>query len=694
MRIIRPILWIKQFKRRFAGAAQQFRPHRQPFAITFMTVLLSLLVANLFTQIAIQEDWALFIVIIVTILGLITLWIQRKSRISRHFKNAILGTLVSLGCVFFCIIFLYSASKGNWLEAANILLAALAALWVLFHDLVTDSTGVDETTRESHILRYSRKAIVYIFISVAILAGLSAIAAAGTRPKLKVAISLPLSSSSDIRNSLPLYRAYRQACANQAKHGCGNLKSAGKGYDIELVLLDDSRIAAGEDCTQKDSCELRVIPTKQLNEIIDTTPDETRLYQKVEAFLEHQKKTQTFQGFMNTPNIVAVLGPFNSGVAIREIPALSQLSIPLISASATADCLTNPKFAAGDCSTGKLGDKGYFFRTITTDSIRNKLFAQYLSDAYGGSSGLSSDEVVFFEQSGPRANFFAHSFTQTFIDGLREAQGVGKEYFVQPKVILASDNMTVEEIQARVCHLPQPPKVVVYSGTGELNSTIYKALNCAALRDKPLAYAGAGSAERFLDNDIVREAHRIYTIHGAIITNEATAQSVLPDKTSSAKEYAAQSYDTATLTLQAVISATDALIQDEDPWNIRALTFNRVNLPRLLTLSAAGLHLPGTDIRMPLVIPLGVNHDVAKTLSGPLRQAIAIKVSQTNTIQDKHRPRVSLTGTYSFNDDGDADGAAGATIKLFCHNGWQKVTDSITYPSPYYNPRATACLGD
>ena len=65
-----------------------------------------------------------------------------------------------------------------------------------------------------------------------------------------------------------------------------------------------------------------------------------------------------FKKFIKDPQIAAIIGPFNSGVAIKEIPETNARSIPLISPATTADCLTIVDKKTQDCDANKLGAAG------------------------------------------------------------------------------------------------------------------------------------------------------------------------------------------------------------------------------------------------------------------------------------------------------------------------------------------------
>jgi ABC-type branched-subunit amino acid transport system substrate-binding protein len=94
------------------------------------------------------------------------------------------------------------------------------------------------------------------------------------------------------------------------------------------------------------------------------------------------------------PNPIAIVGPYNSGVAQSEISIAAKNHLLLLSPSNTAPCLTRPDYSTSDCSFEQIHPKG-FSNTYAclpgTDIDRGYLSANFL---------VSASDSTNLEQSG------------------------------------------------------------------------------------------------------------------------------------------------------------------------------------------------------------------------------------------------------------------------------------------------------
>jgi branched-chain amino acid transport system substrate-binding protein len=84
---------------------------------------------------------------------------------------------------------------------------------------------------------------------------------------------------------------------------------------------------------------------------------------------------QNVKTFIADPSVLAMIGPFNSNVAVAEIPLTNDAGLVQISASTTNDALTRPPNAAKLRSTHP--ETNAFFRVCTVDSRQGAAGAQF-----------------------------------------------------------------------------------------------------------------------------------------------------------------------------------------------------------------------------------------------------------------------------------------------------------------------------
>jgi branched-chain amino acid transport system substrate-binding protein len=90
------------------------------------------------------------------------------------------------------------------------------------------------------------------------------------------------------------------------------------------------------------------------------------------------KGEQNVRIMTRQPQVLAIIGPYNSQVAQREIPVSNQAGLVMISPSNTVDCLT----AANPC-TGPRSMVNSYFRIAATDSAQGSAAAFFASKKLG-----------------------------------------------------------------------------------------------------------------------------------------------------------------------------------------------------------------------------------------------------------------------------------------------------------------------
>jgi branched-chain amino acid transport system substrate-binding protein len=116
-----------------------------------------------------------------------------------------------------------------------------------------------------------------------------------------------------------------------------NAKGGVAGYSIEAVVLDDGTVTAGQ-------------------------------YDPAQAAVNARK-------MVSDPNVVAAVGPQNSGCGKAMAPILSQGDLATITPSSTNPDITDPKFAGQFDPSGR----PIYFRVVTTDAYQGPDMANYMA---------------------------------------------------------------------------------------------------------------------------------------------------------------------------------------------------------------------------------------------------------------------------------------------------------------------------
>jgi hypothetical protein len=272
------------------------------------------------------------------------------------------------------------------------------------------------------------------------------------RPVVRIGVSLPFRT--DASDALPMYDAIKKAFRTFGP-GVRNVDDRTleiHGQGIELVPFDDSTIG-DTDCRGPRSCHIAFLSSDD----------------------RHLGPGKPFSRLTNDPQVAAVIGPFNSGVAVSEIPATNADHIPLVSPSNAADCLTNPRYADGSCDARRWEDSAYF-RVATPDSVPQKALADYLWSAWKEQHPATTPRVVVFKESGPRAEPFSDGGAQRFSEAWLQHAGV-----VAPAVYPLAVASTDDDLRASLSRLTFVPDIVVYAGTRDVGARLYRELAPAGL---------------------------------------------------------------------------------------------------------------------------------------------------------------------------------------------------------------------
>ena len=334
--------------------------------------------------------------------------------------------LVALAVIgMFCLGLL--AIANNWKGLSAIAFYLVSAIGLPAVIVAAFPQAVD------HVRRITRAALVAI-VMIALVFASTFLYALAQQPIYIIGVSLPFSREGSMTVALKMYMAmldrFEEKGATFDDETQTRMTLGGKKF--EIMPFDDSRVG-DEDCTERDSCRVFAYDARVDSNLLNKEVLRSRLAANpdVEAMGSDVKKAfhvgRYFSGIVADPHVVGIIGPYNSGVALREIPAANRANVPLISPANTADCLTDPAFAAGDCDAEKLSEDSYF-RVATRDSLRQKILADYLWEKWHDCTLDVPDpgrvcrkpppgepKVVIFSQSGPQATVFAKGASSSFI---------------------------------------------------------------------------------------------------------------------------------------------------------------------------------------------------------------------------------------------------------------------------------------
>ncbi|MFN2568119.1 MAG: ABC transporter substrate-binding protein, partial [Candidatus Dormibacteria bacterium] len=284
-------------------------------------------------------------------------------------------------------------------------------------------------------------------------------------PVIRIGVSLPFSNDPD--DAGPIYTGIQTAMNNAIKDmtgpGIHHIDKHAIEIDhhrVELVAFDDSLIG-DSDCRGGRSCPITLRNGGRQRDFTDITRD---------------------------PRVVGIIGPFNSSVAVREIPAVRAAHIPLLSPANAADCLTSASFADGDCNVARLG-QDYYFRLPSPDRVRQKAMANFLWGFWQSKHPAGPPaRVAIFEESGPRGVTFSRGAGARFTEAWMKHPSA-----LMPDVHPLADASANEDLRDTLKNLTVKPDIIAYAGTGHGGPLLYQA--AAEERWSDTIFAGPGSFE-------------------------------------------------------------------------------------------------------------------------------------------------------------------------------------------------------
>jgi branched-chain amino acid transport system substrate-binding protein len=92
-----------------------------------------------------------------------------------------------------------------------------------------------------------------------------------------------------------------------------------------------------------------------------------------------QKGAQNVQQMLSDPKVLAMVGPFNSNVALAEIPIANQGPLAMMSPSNTAECITQTfSYCSPQPSALRPTGKNNYFRIAAPDTVQGPAMADYI----------------------------------------------------------------------------------------------------------------------------------------------------------------------------------------------------------------------------------------------------------------------------------------------------------------------------
>jgi branched-chain amino acid transport system substrate-binding protein len=169
------------------------------------------------------------------------------------------------------------------------------------------------------------------------------------------------------------------------------------------------------------------------------------------------------------PQVMAVVGPFNSGVAVAEIPVANTGGLVLMSPANTNPGLTKEQYAAARginfAQLHPAGTKEYYFRVPATDDVQGKVDAQIAAgDPINAKTAFVVDDSTTYGAG--LADFFKSNFTSG-------GGTIAGNHSITPQEVSSLNSLAATIVAAK-------PNVVFYGGvTSQGGGALKKALVAA-----------------------------------------------------------------------------------------------------------------------------------------------------------------------------------------------------------------------
>jgi branched-chain amino acid transport system substrate-binding protein len=361
-------------------------------------------------------------------------------------------------------------------------------------------------------MKESLRALLYIVIALvaACLIPLSWLVL--QEPVIKIGVSFPFRGA-DSSEATAMYKAIKQAVSD----GTSGTWRIDK-YRIQLVPFDDSDM--GHD-------KVHLVPEAGPPDKEAGPPDDT----------------EDFATITGDAQVAGIIGPFNSGTAVREIPPTSSASIPLISPSNSAGCLTTLTDPGHDdldeCGfEGVDKTKRTYFRMATVDSFRADVLAGYFAkEGIGKEAAIFKDGSLFGES-------FAHRLREAWLKVNRDARIYD---------LTGDPQKDLEELEPA-------PDVILFAGTGPKGILLHEAMERTQYADTTFAAAASIMSGGLADSSATGDIYAISPYghcedspqYLRFFANYTNAQKEPPKEPTT---YSAGAYDATNIMLLAIESA-------------------------------------------------------------------------------------------------------------------------------------------
>src|ERR1700737_1158575 len=253
--------------------------------------------------------------------------------------------------------------------------------------------------------------------------------------------------------------------------------------------------------------------------------------------------------FVTDSAVLGMVGPFNSSVALAEIPIANTVALTMISPANTNKCLTQEP-ADGHCKgqAAKLraSGKNNYFRVCTTDLIQGPAAADYTYNKLG------------------KKKVFVFNDLQTY--GLGIATNFAKQFAADGGTVLNSDlggfdQTSTSDFHSQLNRAKSLGADVVFFGgtTSDKGGQIRKQM--AGILDVPYVAGDGISGNQFAKDAGANAANSYFTVAGPYPKTLPTAQSFdAAYKTEYGQDvgaYSAQAYDSANIIIAAISRAID-----------------------------------------------------------------------------------------------------------------------------------------
>ncbi len=316
---------------------------------------------------------------------------------------------------------------------------------------------------------------------------------------VKIAVDLPVSGA-DASDGVPTRNGIQLAIdqANKA----GGVTIDGKAMQLQMYFLDD------------------VPPGGQAH--------------------DPAQGSKNADAFIADPDVMVMIGPFNSNVAKAMMPKLNQANLASISPSNTNETLTKPQFGATKDlrPTGKVT----YFRVCATDDIQGPAAADFAYDKLGKKKMYILDD------------------TETYGKGL--ADNVEKEFKTKGGTVLGHDGVpkgTTDFSSILTKAASQSPDVLFYGGTSSTGIPVARKQMKAAGLDIPLVGGDGIINDEFLKTAGADAEGSYGTLAAVNATTLPEAKQFLADyKTAFSTDvgsYSANGYEATNIAIAAIKAA-------------------------------------------------------------------------------------------------------------------------------------------